>query len=99
MPPEGRFVRLPGARRLARPVHLGMYISLGLLGTTGVGIGMLYGSGVRDSLTLDVTLWLHEASYWVSVNLIVVHVAAAVYHRYRADGIWSSMVPVFRERR
>jgi cytochrome b561 len=29
--------------------------------------------------------------------LIFLHVSAAIFHRFKKDGVWSSMVPVFRE--
>lgn len=43
-------------------------------------------------------LWAHEAFYWASVNLIAVHVLGALYHRHLGDGVWTAMVPMFREK-
>ena len=84
--------------RLARFVHLGMYLSLAMLGVTGLTIGGMFASGTREGMIFASMLWAHEAFYWASVNLIVVHVLGALYHRYLGDGVWSSMVPMFREK-
>ncbi len=84
--------------RLARFVHLGMYLSLSMLATTGLMIGGVFASGIREGMTFAIVLWAHEAFYWASVNLIIVHVLAALYHRHLADGVWNAMVPVFREK-
>jgi len=33
----------------------------------------------------------------VSYVLILGHIGAAIYHRRKGDGIWSAMVPVWKE--
>ncbi len=83
---------------LARIVHLGMYFSLALIAITGLIIGGLYYSGVKDGLGLEAILLLHEIVFWVSVNLICLHIVGAIYHRLKGDGIWSAMVPILREK-
>ncbi|MEM8682165.1 MAG: cytochrome b/b6 domain-containing protein [Pseudomonadota bacterium] len=88
----------PRLLRIERAIHLGMYLSLSALAVTGLMIGGLYASTINAPLTFAFVLWSHEASYWVSVNLIIAHVAFAIYHRLRRDGVWSSMVPVFTEK-
>ncbi len=84
--------------RLARFVHLGMYLSLAMLAITGLMIGGMFASGTREGMIFATVLWAHEAFYWASVNLVIVHVLAALYHRRLADGVWNAMVPVFREK-
>ena len=83
---------------LARTVHLGMYISLALIAVTGLIIGGLYSSGVEEGLVLEAVLLLHEIIFWTSVNLMGLHIAGAIYHRVKRDGVWSSMVPIFKEK-
>lgn len=82
---------------LAKAVHLGMYASLALIAITGLMIGGLYGSGTKSGALLEAVLLSHEIFFWASVNLILLHVAGALYHRYLGDGVWSSMVPVWKE--
>jgi len=83
---------------LARTVHLAMYISLAMIAVTGLGIGGLYWSGTKEGTLMEAVLILHEIAFWTSVNLIVLHVAGAVYHRRQGDGVWNAMVPVWLER-
>ncbi|NKC01258.1 MAG: cytochrome b/b6 domain-containing protein [Pseudomonadales bacterium] len=80
---------------LARFVHLGMYLSLAMLAVTGLTIGGMFAVGSREGIVFASMLWAHEAFYWASVNLIVVHVLGALYHRRLGDGVWSAMVPMF----
>ena len=83
---------------LARTVHLGMYISLALIAITGLMIGGLYNSGVEEGFVLEAVLLLHEIIFWTSVNLMGLHIAGAIYHRLKGDGVWSAMVPIFKEK-
>ena len=83
---------------LARTVQQGMYVSLTLIGVTGLAIGGLYYSGVKEGALLEVVLLAHEVFFWVSVNLMGAHIAGAIYHRFKSDGVWDSMVPFFKEK-
>ena len=83
---------------LAACVHLGMYSSLAMLALSGIAVGGLYASSIKSGTVLGVLLWFHEACFWISVVLVGLHVVAAIYHRWLGDGVWSSMVPVFKER-
>ena len=83
---------------LVRTVQLGMYISLALIAVTGLIIGGLHSSGVEEGLVLEAVLLLHEIIFWTSVNLMGLHVAGAIYRRVKKDGVWSSMVPIFKEK-
>ena len=84
--------------RLAQFVHMSMYLSLAMLAVSGLAIGGMFALGTRDGSVFASVLWAHEALYWVSVNLIIVHVLGALYHRRLGDGVWSAMVPSFREK-
>ena len=84
---------------MARFVHLAMYASLSLIAVSGLVIGGLYWSGIKSGGAMESALFLHEIAVNASYGLIVGHVAAAIYHRRKRDGIWNSMVPVWKERR
>ena len=82
----------------ARSVHLGMYISLAGTAITGLLIGLFFWLGFKDGLLINVLTAIHSfvvnALYW----LIGIHIIAAVYHRLKKDGVWSSMVPFLKEK-
>ena len=84
-------------RLLARSAHLAMYLSLSLIPITGLYIGGMYWSGIKSGSAMDAALLLHEIAVNSSYFLILGHVAAAVYHRRKGDGIWNAMVPVWKE--
>ncbi len=83
---------------LAQTVHMGMYVSLALLALSGLGIGGLYWSGIKDGMFFEVILLSHEIIFWVSVVFICAHIVGALFHRFMGDGVWDSMVPVWKER-
>lgn len=84
-------------RLMARSAHLAMYISLSMIAVSGLMIGGLYWSGIKSGGAMDIALWLHEISVNASFFLIGLHILAAIYHRLENDGIWSSMVPFWKE--
>ena len=77
----------------AKLVHLGMYISLGSIALTGLGIGGLYWIGLKEGLIIEAVISIHEFSVTATYWLVGIHILAAVYHRFKADGVWSAMVP------
>ena len=81
----------------AKLVHYGMYACLAAIAGSGLLIGFLYGHGFESGLLIDSVIGLHEFSVSLIYWLIGVHIVAAVYHRFLKDGVWSSMVPVFKE--
>ena len=83
---------------LALTVHRGMYVSLALIAITGLIIGGLYYFGIKNGWVLEAFLLLHEICFWISVNLIGLHIAGAIYHRRRGDGVWNAMVPILPEK-
>lgn len=86
-------------RRLARTVHLAMYTCLAMIAVTGLVIGALYGGGIKSGVSMELALIAHEIFVITTYWLIIGHVAAAIFHRRRNDGIWSSMVPLWKEDR
>ena len=83
---------------LALTVHRGMYVSLALIVITGLIIGGLYYFGSKNGWLLEAVLLLHEICFWISVNLIGLHIAGAIYHRRKGDGVWNAMVPILPEK-
>lgn len=81
----------------ARAGHLALYASLAMIAVSGMGIGTLYWAGIKQGLLMDAVIGLHEISVLASYITIGLHIAAAVFHRLKGDGIWSAMVPVWKE--
>ena len=84
-------------RRLAKLVHLSMYLALASIALSGILIGVLYWMGINSGLIIGLVVNVHEASVTACYWLIGLHVAAALFHRFKNDGVWNSMVPVWRE--
>lgn len=78
--------------------HLAIYGAVGMIALSGLGIGGLYALGITAGPLMGLVIGLHEVSVTVSYILIAGHVLAALFHRFKGDGVWSSMVPVWRER-
>jgi len=81
----------------AKLVHYGMYASLAGIAGSGLLIGFLYGQGFQSGLLIESIIGVHEFLVSLIYWLIGVHVVAALYHRFLKDGVWSSMVPLFKE--
>ena len=91
-------------RRFARLVHVSMYMCLILLPVTGLIIAGLYSQGYTVNATpdepqtvMDLVLDLHGIAADLSYFLIFLHISAAVYSRFKGEGVWSSMVPVLNK--
>lgn len=84
-------------KRAARAGHLAIYASLAMIALSGMMIGTLYWVGIKDGLLMAAVAEFHGASVMASYFAIGLHIAAAIFHRVLGDGIWSSMVPVFKE--
>ena len=82
----------------AKVVHSGMYICLALIPLTGLLIGLLFWLGIKDGFLIDIAVGAHEFAVSVIYWLIGLHILAAVYHRLKRDGVWSSMVPFLKEK-
>ena len=81
----------------AKVVNYGMYVSRGLIAASGLIIGALYSLLGPEGVLISVVLFIHETSVTASYWLIGLHIAAALYNRYLRDGVWSVMVPIWRE--
>ena len=80
---------------VSKTVHIGMYVFLVLVPVTGIMIGRAF----RHGGDTDLPVFLHESSLSILYVLITLHIIGAVYHRFLGDGVWSSMVPFFKEKK
>lgn len=83
---------------IGKSVHAGIYTSLIMLPLSGLAIALLYSRGIKDGPLQDGALALHEFSASLSYVMIATHISAAIYSRAKGEGIWSSMVPILKER-
>ena len=90
----------PKAQKLAaKIVHNGMYALL--IGTvlSGLLIGFLFWIEHIDGIITDIVIIFHEININLLYLFIGIHIVAAIYHRLKRDGVWSSMVPFFKEKK
>ncbi len=71
---------------------------VGLIAASGLVVGAIYAAGSTDGPLMGAAIFVHETSVTLSYIMIAIHVTAAIYHRVKGDGIWSAMVPVFKEK-
>ena len=81
----------------AKIVHYGMYICLALIPFTGLIIGWLFWLDLKDGFLINLVIGIHEFAVSIIYWLIGFHIVAATYHRLKKDGVWSSMVPFWKE--
>ncbi len=90
----------PKAQKIAAKfVHNGMYVLLGGTVLSGLLIGFIFWLGIKNSFLIDFTVNIHELIINLLYLFIVIHIIAATYHRLKRDGVWSSMVPFFKEKK
>ena len=81
---------------LARSIHVSMYLCLILLPLSGLAIAGLFSLGVVEGRMQSSALLVHEFSADLSYLLIALHIIAAIWSRIKGDGVWTSMVPIFK---
>tara|TARA_B100000579_G_scaffold362132_1_gene320101 strand:+ start:354 stop:917 length:564 start_codon:yes stop_codon:yes gene_type:complete len=79
---------------IAKTVHRLVYFSLIMLPTTGLLIAGLFKLGIGG---IEVAIALHEFSAFLSYVLIALHVGASLYSRFKGEGLWNAMVPIWKE--
>ncbi len=97
---QGATVTVPKIHKyFAKTVHRLMYLCLILLPITGLMIAGLYSQGYtnEDQFMLNSALEIHGLSADLSYLLIVIHIGAAFWSRIKGEGVWSSMVPIWKE--
>ena len=79
---------------IAKATHRLVYFSLIMLPTTGLLIaGML----AADIPGMQAAIALHEFSAFLSYVTIALHVGASLYSRFKGEGVWNGMVPLWKE--
>ena len=90
--------KTPKIQKLAaKLVHYAMYICLTAITFTEITIGFLYCLGFKNGFLINVVVELHSLSVAIIYWLISIHILAAVYNRRLKDGVWTSMVPFWKE--
>jgi cytochrome b561 len=82
----------------AKIVHTGMYICLAAIPLSGLMIGLLFWLELKDGMLINIVIEAHEFAVSIIYWLIGIHTLAAIYHRLKKDGVWSSMVPLWKEK-
>ena len=80
---------------IAKTVHKLVYLSLIMLPTTGLLIAGIFNLGIGG---VEIAITIHEFSAFLSYVLIGIHVIASLYSRLKSEGMWNSMVPVWKEK-
>jgi len=80
---------------IASIVHRLVYFSLIMLPTTGLLIAALF---TLETGGVDFAIAIHEFSAFLSYVVIAIHIGASIYSRYKGEGVWNSMVPIFKEK-
>ena len=84
---------------VAKLVHYSLYICLTSICISGLMIGLFFWLGLKNGILIEFIISLHENSISIIYWLIAIHIFAALYHRVRKDGVWDSMVPIWKEKK
>ena len=79
---------------IAKTVHRLVYFSLIMLPTTGLIIAGVFNLGIGG---IEVAIAIHEFSAFLSYIVIALHIGASVYSRFKGEGLWNAMVPIWKE--
>ena len=80
---------------IAKTVHRLVYFSLIMLPTTGLLIAALVS---LETEGIEVAVLIHEFSADLSYVVITLHIGATLYSRFKGEGLWNAMVPVWKEK-
>ena len=83
-------------KALAKAVHYGMYIGMLSIAFSGLVIGSLYWLGLKSGTIIETLIGWHEVSVSIVYWLVGLHLIGAIYHRFKNDGVWQSMVPTLK---
>ncbi len=83
---------VPKAQKIvAKIVHNGMYVLLFSTVLSGLLIGFLFWLDITNGILIEIFVSVHEVVINLLYIFIGIHVIAAIYHRLKKDGVWSSM--------
>ncbi len=85
-------------KNLAKFVHNCMYLLLSATALSGLLIGLLFRIEPKNLFYLEFAISAHEFIINLLYWFIAIHILAAIYHRLKKDGVWSSMVPFLKEK-
>ncbi len=83
-------------KALAKAVHYGMYIGMISIALSGLVIGCLYWLGLESGFIIEAIISWHETSVSIVYWLVGLHLIGAIYHRFKNDGVWESMMPTLK---
>ena len=83
-------------KALAKAVHYGMYIGMISIALSGLVIGCLYWLGLESGIIIETIIIWHETSVSIVYCLVGLHLIGAIYHRFKKDGVWESMMPTLK---
>ena len=78
---------------LAKAVHYCMYIGMISIAFSGLVIGSLYWLGLKGGIIIETLIGWHEVSVSIVYWLVGLHLIGAIYHWFKNDGVWQSMIP------
>jgi len=78
-------------------IQNGMYVLMSGTVVSGLLIGFLFWLDIKSGILIEITIATHEFIINLLYWFIGIHILAASYHRLKKDGVWSSMVPFFKE--
>ena len=78
---------------LAKIVHYGMYLGMVSIALSGLIIGCFYWVGLKDGFFINFLISWHETSTSTVFWLIGLHLSGSIFHLFKNDGVWESMVP------
>ncbi len=79
---------------IAKTIHRLVYFSLIMLPITGLLIAGIFNLGIEG---IEAAIVIHEFSAFISYFTIALHVGASIYSRFKGEGIWNAMVPIWQE--
>tara|TARA_B100001996_G_scaffold44641_1_gene32245 strand:+ start:589 stop:1152 length:564 start_codon:yes stop_codon:yes gene_type:complete len=85
---------LKGHLFIAKTVHRLVYFSLIMLPITGLLIASVVSLGLGG---VEIVVSIHEFSADLSYVVIALHVGATLYSRFKGEGLWNAMVPIWKE--
>ena len=85
-------------KNVAKIVHNSMYVLLAGTVLSGLSIGFVYKLSLKNNFLIELLIYVHESIINLLYFFILIHIFAATYHRLKKDGVWSSMVPFFKEK-
>ena len=86
-------------KTLAKLVHYGMYAGMVSIALSGLMIGCFYWVGLKGGLLVNFLISWHETSVSTVYWLIGLHFVGAIFHRFKKDEVWDSMVPILQSKK